>query len=66
MRRVPLAEIAAIGDGPNDIEMLSVAGISFAVANSADEVKRVCTHVTASPYGAGAAEAIETILRLFL
>ena len=62
MRRVPLAEIAAIGDGPNDIEMLGAAGISFAVANSADEVKRVCTHVTNSPYGKGAAEAIETIL----
>lgn len=64
MRRVPLAEIAAIGDGPNDIEMLSVAGISFAVANSADEVKRACTHVTTSPYGKGAAEAIESILSL--
>jgi hypothetical protein len=62
MRGVPLAEIAAIGDGPNDIEMLGVAGISFAVANSADEVKRVCAHVTNSPYGKGAAEAIETIL----
>jgi hypothetical protein len=62
MRRVPLAEIAAIGDGPNDIEMLGVAGISFAVANSADDVKRVCTHVTNSSYGKGAAEAIETIL----
>lgn len=62
MRKVPLAEIAAIGDGPNDIEMLSVAGVSFAVANSVDEVKRVCTHVTNSSYGKGAAEAIETIL----
>ncbi len=60
--RVPLVEIAAIGDGPNDIEMLRVAGISFAVANSADEVKRACTHVTTSPYGKGAAEAIESIL----
>lgn len=64
MRRVPMDEIAAIGDGPNDIEMLSVAGISFAVANSADEVKRVCTHVTISPYGKGVAEAIESILSL--
>ncbi len=62
--RVPLAEIAAIGDGPNDIEMLQVAGLSFAVANSTDEVKRVCTHVTTSPYGKGAAEAIESILNL--
>lgn len=64
VRGVPLAEIAAIGDGPNDIEMLQVAGISFAVANSPDEVKRVCTHVTNSPHGKGTAEAIEQILSL--
>lgn len=64
IKRVPLAEIAAIGDGPNDVEMLKVAGISFAVANSPDEVKRACTHVTKSTYGKGAAEAIERILKL--
>ena len=62
--KVPLTEIAAIGDGPNDVEMLEVAGISFAVANSVEEVKRVCTHVTAAPYGRGVAEAIEKILSL--
>ncbi len=62
--RVPLAEIAAIGDGPNDIEMLKIAGLGFAVANSDEIVKRVCTHVTAEPYGKGVAEAIEKILAL--
>ncbi|HID60516.1 MAG TPA: phosphoglycolate phosphatase [Hadesarchaea archaeon] len=62
---VPLAEIAAIGDGPNDVEMLQMAGTSFAVANSPDEVKCVCTHVTNFPYGKGTAEAIEHILSLY-
>lgn len=60
-----LAELAAIGDGPNDIEMLEVAGVSFAVANADEAVKRVCTHVTEQPYGRGVAEAVETILRLY-
>jgi len=57
-------EIAAIGDAPNDVEMLQTAGLSFAVANSHETVKQVCTRVTASPYGKGVAEAIEEILKL--
>ncbi len=58
------AEIAAIGDAPNDIEMLEIAGLSFAVANSHESVKRICTYVTAKPYGDGVAEAIDKILEL--
>ncbi len=62
--RVPLAEVAAIGNGLNDVEMLEVAGLSFAVANSDEAVKRVSTYVTAEPLGKGVAEAIEKILIL--
>ncbi|MGC8817713.1 MAG: HAD hydrolase family protein, partial [Candidatus Hadarchaeum sp.] len=61
---VPLAEIAAIGDGYNDVEMLQVAGMSFAVANSVEEAKRASQRVTSSPHGKGVAEAVEEILRL--
>jgi hypothetical protein len=57
-------EVAAIGDAPNDIEMLEIAGLSFAVANSHESVKRICIHVTARPYGDGVAEAIDKILEL--
>jgi phosphoglycolate phosphatase (TIGR01487 family) len=64
LRKISLAEVAAIGDGPNDIEMLQVAGLSFAVANSDEAAKRACTHVTAEPHGKGVAEAIEKILSL--
>ncbi len=62
--KVSLVEIAAVGDGPNDIEMLEVAGLSFAVANSDEAVKRVCTYVTKEPHGKGVAEAVEKILSL--
>lgn len=61
---IATAEMAAIGDALNDVEMLEVAGLSFAVANSDEEVKRVCTYVTAEPYGRGVAEAIDKILKL--
>ena len=62
--KVPLAEIAAIGDGSNDVEMLQLAGLSFAVANSVEEAKRASTRVTNSPHGRGVAEAVEEILKL--
>ena len=62
--KVSLVKAAAVGDGPNDIEMLKVAGLSFAVANSDEAVKRVCTRVTDEPHGKGVAEAIKKILSL--
>lgn len=62
--KASLAEVAAVGDGPNDIEMLKIAGLSFAVANSIEAVKRVCTYVTKEPHGKGVAEAIDKILSL--
>ena len=62
--KASLAEVAAVGDGPNDIEMLKIAGLSFAVANSDEAVKRVCAHVTKERHGKGVAEAIDKILSL--
>jgi hypothetical protein len=59
-----MAELAAIGDALNDVEMLELAGVSFAVANAHELVKRVCTHVTSQPFGKGVAEAVEKILEL--
>lgn len=61
---ITLPEIAAIGDAPNDLEMLKLAGLSFAVANSHEAVKRNVNHVTSKPYGEGVAEAIEKIISL--
>ena len=61
---VSLAEIAAMGDAPNDVEMLEVAGLSFAPANACETAKKVSTHVTAGSYGDGVAEAVDKILEL--
>lgn len=58
------AEIAAIGDGANDVEMLQTAGLSFAVANSHEAAKKVSTHITSGFHGNGVAEAIDNILAL--
>jgi len=63
--KISTAEIAAVGDALNDIEMLEVAGVSFAVANSDELVKRACTHVTSEPYGRGVAEAVEKVLEFY-
>jgi len=61
---VSLAEVAAMGDAPNDVEMLEVAGLSFAPANACEQAKRVSAHVTTGSYGEGVAEAVNKILEL--
>jgi phosphoglycolate phosphatase (TIGR01487 family) len=63
--KISTAEIAAVGDGLNDIEMLKAAGVSFAVANSNELVKNASAHVTSEPYGRGVAEAVEKVLALY-
>jgi Cof subfamily protein (haloacid dehalogenase superfamily) len=55
--------IATIGDMQNDLPMFPHSGISFAMGNAADEVKRAATHVTASSEEEGFAKAMEVILR---
>ena len=42
------AEIAACGDGLNDISMIQYAGLGIAMANAQEAVKRVCDFVTKS------------------
>ncbi len=44
--KVPLAEIATIGDQPNDMLMFRKSGVSIAMGQSIDEVKRAATHVS--------------------
>ena len=49
------ADVLAIGDGRNDIEMLRWAGRGVAMGQSVDEVKAVADHVTDSVHDEGAA-----------
>lgn len=52
--------VLAIGDAPNDSEMLRFAGLGVATANAWDEVKQIADEVTEADNNAGAvAEALE-------
>ena len=53
------AEIAACGDGLNDISMIQYAGLGIAMANAQEAVKRVCDFVTKSYEEEGVAYAID-------
>jgi len=56
--------IATIGDMENDLPMFAKSGISFAMGNAADGIKKHATHVTDSNEHDGFAAAIETVLQL--
>lgn len=56
------SETAAFGDGENDIEMLTHAGVSVAMGNAGDAVKAAADIVTADIDSDGLAKAIEMIL----
>ncbi|MFB0843621.1 Cof-type HAD-IIB family hydrolase [Paenibacillus oleatilyticus] len=56
------AEVAAIGDYDNDVDMLQWAGLGIAMANSSDCVKRAADTVTASNEEDGVAEAVRRYL----
>jgi Cof subfamily protein (haloacid dehalogenase superfamily) len=55
--------IATIGDMRNDLAMFKVTGLSIAMGNATDEVKRQATHVAGSNDAEGFAEAIDIILQ---
>ncbi len=59
---IPLTDVATIGDMQNDLPMFARTGISFAMGNATDDVKRRATHVTASNEDEGFAKAIDMIL----
>src|ERR1700687_3035346 len=55
--------VATIGDMQNDLAMFRKSGLSIAMGNATDDVKKVATHVTASNEDEGFAKAIDMILR---
>jgi len=59
---VPMEQTAAIGDGGNDPAMFQVAGLSIAMGQAEEAVKRQANVVTGSNIDNGAAEAIERFI----
>jgi Cof subfamily protein (haloacid dehalogenase superfamily) len=59
---VPLAEIAVIGDGGNDVAMFERSGLSIAMGNASPEVQQAADFVTDSNREEGFANAIERFI----
>ena len=57
-----LDEVIAIGDGPNDIPLLTSAGLAVAMGNAPEELKAVADYVTLDIDHSGLAAAIERFL----
>ncbi len=55
-------QIAAIGDGGNDVSMFDRAGLSVAMGNATDTVKTRAGHVTSSNDDDGFATAVEELI----
>ena len=59
---IPLAEIAVIGDGGNDVAMFERSGLSIAMGNASPEVRQAADFVTDSNHEDGFANAIERFI----
>ena len=59
---IPLAEIAVIGDGGNDVAMFERSGLSIAMGNAKPEVRQAADFVTNSNGEDGFADAIEKVI----
>ncbi|HKF37571.1 MAG TPA: HAD hydrolase family protein [Ktedonobacteraceae bacterium] len=60
--KIPLGQIATLGDQPNDVLMFQRSGLSIAMGNASAEVQREATFVTASNEDEGFAKAIEEFI----
>ena len=60
---IPTSEVAVIGDMENDLPMFAKGGLSFAMGNASDDIKRHSTHVTASNEEDGFARAMDVLLK---
>src|SRR5215469_11450131 len=60
--KIPLEQIATLGDGLNDVLMFQRSGLSIAMGNASEEVQRQATCVTASNEDDGFAKAVEQFI----
>lgn len=61
---ISMDEVAAIGDGWNDVEMLESVGLGIAMGNAKPEAKAVAKHVTEHILDDGLPKAVDYILEL--
>jgi hydroxymethylpyrimidine pyrophosphatase-like HAD family hydrolase len=59
-----LSRVAAIGDAPNDLEMLKEVGLAIAMGNASSEVKTFAEWVVGTNDEAGVAEAAQRLLMM--
>ncbi len=57
-----MSEVIAIGDGINDIPLLSTAGMAIAMENAPEEVREVADYITLDVDHSGVAAAINKFL----
>jgi Cof subfamily protein (haloacid dehalogenase superfamily) len=60
--KIPLAEVAVIGDGGNDVAMFALGGLSIAMGNASPEVQAKANLVTGTNDHDGFADAIENFI----
>jgi hydroxymethylpyrimidine pyrophosphatase-like HAD family hydrolase len=60
--KIPLEQIATLGDQPNDVLMFVRSGLSVAMGNASADVQRQATFVTASNEDDGFAKAVEEFI----
>jgi len=60
--KIPLQQIATIGDQLNDVPMFKLSGLSIAMGNASEEVKRQAMYVTSSFGDEGFANAVENYI----
>jgi Cof subfamily protein (haloacid dehalogenase superfamily) len=59
---IPREQIVTLGDALNDVLMFQRSGMSIAMGNASDEVRRQATYVTASNEDEGFAKAVEDFI----
>ena len=59
---IAAAQIVAVGDDANDLEMIRHAGLGIAMGNAVDAVKAVADHVTLSNADEGLAHALNHVV----
>lgn len=58
---IPLSHVMAFGDGPNDLDLLEVAGMGVAMGNGIPEAKRMADMITKNQEEDGVAHVLEGI-----